>query len=135
MKAKAHKNSADRGKTLNFILSSIKGGLVSVLAAFVLIVIFALVIKLTNLSEEWFQPVTQVIKGIALIIGICSAMKGEKPSVFIGTLAGIIFTLLAFTLFSVIDDGFNFSLNLIYDLLFGAGGGTLIALMCKIAKK
>ena len=135
MKTKTKKAPVQKGKTLNFLLASLKGGLVAVLAAFVLIVIFALIIKLTNLPESWFQPITQVIKGVALIIGICSAMKGNDLSLLTGTLAGIIFTLLAFTLFSFIDDGFNFGLNLLFDILFGAGGGTLVALMCKIAKK
>ena len=101
-------------------LTVLKGALVSLSVSLVGILIFAFFIKYVAVPTAAIKPVNQVIKGLSLLIGCFIALrKSDKMGLVTGLLIGLLYTILAFLVFSILDGNFEFSKTLVNDLLFG----------------
>lgn len=110
--------------------SVIKGALVSISITLVLILLFAFVLRYTNLSDRWIFPVNQVIKVISLFVGITIAVKCAKEKGFIkGILIALLYFVLNLIIFSILQGRFSFSLSHIYDMLLTILAGGLIGVI------
>ena len=109
----------DENKNALFV-SVIKGSLISLAVSLVGILIFAFFIKYVAVPTSFIQPINQVIKGISLLVGSFFALKKVKEMGLVtGLLIGLVYTILAFVVFSILDGNFEFSKTLVNDLLFG----------------
>ena len=109
----------DENKNALFV-SVIKGSLISLAVSLVGILIFAFFIKYVAVPTSFIQPINQVIKGISLLVGTFFALKKVKEMGLVtGLLIGLVYTILAFVVFSILDGNFEFSKTLVNDLLFG----------------
>lgn len=109
----------------NFFKCLIKGSLIALSISLIAICIFAFVLRFCDLSEEVIKPVNQIIKIVSVLVGAYIGMKGCKEMGLItGFFIGLLYTLLAFVVFSLLNGAFNFNSSLINDLIFGgiAGG-------------
>lgn len=102
------------------ILSSVlKGSLISVSVSLVLILVFALLIKFLNIPDSVIQPVNQAIKIISIFCGCWFALKNFPKRGFVtGALLGVVYTILAYLIFSVLSKTFSFDITLFIDILF-----------------
>ena len=101
-----------------------------------LILIFAMILKFTNIPESIISPVNQVIKGISVFLGVFIALKKHKQQGLIcGLLIGFMFTIVAFLTFSTLSGCFEFSMSLITDIVFGAIIGGICGIICVNLKK
>lgn len=108
-------------KSISFstVLSIIKSCLLGVISTLIGIVLLAVTLKFTDLSSSGITAINNVIKAISIFITI-SVLKrtnGEKliiKSIF----AGVLYALLSFIIFSVLNGYFSFDLSFVYDLLF-----------------
>ncbi|MBE7074497.1 MAG: TIGR04086 family membrane protein [Clostridiales bacterium] len=108
-----------------FIKSLIKGSLMALSISLIAICIFAFVLRFCDISADAIKPINQVIKIVSILIGAFYALKKNKEMGLItGFLIGILYTILAFIVFSILNGGFSFQASLINDLIFGgiAGG-------------
>ena len=71
-------------------------------------VILATVLLWSPLPDSIIYPVNQVVKGLAIIIGTLSFIRGEKGFIK-GGAAGLIFTALSYLAFSAIGGDFSLS--------------------------
>ena len=119
------KNSA------TLILHSVKGAIVALVVAMVLILAFAFAVKWFTLSEGVINPINQIIKIVSIFFGVLGACKVSHNKYFIkGLLVGGLFALASFILFSMLNNfSFNFDMTVVWDILFG----TLIGGFCSIA--
>lgn len=102
-------------------LQILKGAIFAVSISLVGILLFALLIKFTNLNEKWILPINQVIKIVSIFFGIMLAFnRGTNKGFLKGMLIGFIYTVLAYVVFSILARQFNFTLNSITDMIFGA---------------
>lgn len=102
-------------------LQILKGAIFAVSISLVGILLFALLIKFTNLNEKWILPINQVIKIVSIFFGIMLAFnRGTNKGFLKGMLIGFIYTVLAYVVFSILARQFSFTLNSITDMLFGA---------------
>lgn len=102
-------------------LQILKGAIFAVSISLVGILLFALLIKFTNLNEKWILPINQVIKIVSIFFGIMLAFdKGTNKGFLKGMLIGFIYTVLAYVVFSILARQFSFTLNSITDMIFGA---------------
>ncbi|MCL2540345.1 MAG: TIGR04086 family membrane protein [Firmicutes bacterium] len=131
------KVGSDSGKSGGFLLGVIKGSAYAVIVSLVCILLFAVIIKYTAIPEAWIQPVNQVIKGLSVLIGAWAAAKKIKSNGWLmGLLIGLVYTILAFLVFSILDGEFRFTLNILNDLLFGGIMGLIAGiLMVNIIKR
>ena len=135
MKLKAKKSSIKMPKNA-FVFSVAKGALVAVCVSLVLVLMFAFLLKFTNIPESTIKPVNQVIKGLSILIGVFVGLRKSKELGLVsGLLIGFIYTIVAFVVFSILGGVFAFGLTFLSDILFGAGMGAICGIICVNLKK
>ena len=120
-------------KTQNLPLSSkkaflqvLKGAVIAVIISLILVLLFALIIKLTDISDSVITPVNQIIKIVSIFIGVYFELKNSYYSgMFKGIMVGLIYTLLSFLVFSALDGTFMLDTSFVNDLLFGGITGAI----------
>jgi len=132
MKAKTLKEK----RQPNFVLSILKGAIIGLCVALVGILLFAFVLRFTNVSDKIITPVNQVIKGVSIFFGVFLGIRKQKDlGLFKGFLIGLSFTMLAFFVFSILDGGFVFDKTFFNDLIFGSIIGAICGIICVNLKK
>ena len=113
----------------NFVSQIIKGTLTAISIALVLILLFAIVIRFTSLSDWLIKPINQVIKIVCILIGVKVSLKGDNEKGWLkGLTIGFFFSVIAFLLFSILGSTFNFGFSTIVDIVFSS----LIGLICGV---
>ena len=98
----------------------LRGSLFAVAVSLIGILIFAFIIKLTNINDNFIGPVNQAIKGISVLMGCFYASKQASTNGLIkGILIGITYTILSFLIFSVLSSQIQLTKTLVNDILFG----------------
>ena len=108
-----------------FFTSLIKGSLIALSISLIAICLFAFILRFCDISEEAIKPINQIIKIASIVIGAYIGMKNcREMGLITGFFVGILYTILAFVIFSLLNGGFDFKSSLINDLIFGgiAGG-------------
>lgn len=119
-----------------FVFSVTKGALVAVCVSLVLVLMFAFLLKFTNIPESTIKPVNQVIKGLSILIGVFVGLRKSKELGLVsGLLIGFIYTIVAFVVFSILGGVFAFDLTFLSDILFGAVMGAICGIICVNLKK
>ena len=128
--------SATEHSKSNIILQLTKGTFWALSFALLAILIFAFVIKYTDISSNAIQPINQVIKALSILLGCFVFGKKIKTKGWLwGAVIGILFTILAFIVFSILDGSFVFSVSLLNDILFGAIMGAIAGVICISLRK
>ncbi len=136
MKLKARRIKEENPNKKTLLMSIVKGCLTALCVSLVGILIFAFILKFTNISDSVINPVNQVIKGASIFLGVFIGLKKEKEMGLVsGLLIGILFTMIAFTVFSVLDGRFVFDRTLLNDMLFGGIMGAICGIICVNIKK
>lgn len=132
-KAKVRELKTNTSPILKYIL---KGSLIALSVSLVLILVFAFILKFTNISDGIIMPVNQVIKGISVFLGVFLGLKKSKElGLICGLLIGFIYTIMAFLVFSILNGGFSFDITLLTDIVFGAIIGAICGIICVNIKK
>lgn len=121
-------------KEKGFTVSFIKGVFTAVISALVGVLIFALIIKMANLSSGVVKPVNQFIKVISIFLGCFFAVSGKRGYIK-GGLIGIISIIIIYLLFALISGANVFSSGFIIDLLFSLAVGVLSGILAVNFKK
>ena len=93
-----------------------------------LVLIFALVIKLTGVGGNAIGIVNQIIKFVSVFLGILFGVKDGSKWFFKGILGGTLFAIITFLIFSAIGSEFNFG-NMIIDIVLCSLVGLVSALI------
>lgn len=114
----------------------VKGSLVAVCCSLLLILIFAFLLKFTNIPETIINPINQVIKGISVFAGVFLGIsKTRKRGLVGGVIIGLTYSLVAFFVFSILAGYFVFDLTFLTDLLFSGIIGGVCGIICVNLKK
>lgn len=126
MKAKQVKlNSSQK----SFYGQVIIGALSAISMALILILLFAVIIRFTSLSDTFIKPVNQVIKIVCILFGVKLGVKHNPTKGWVkGSLIGFTFSLVAYLLFSILGGSFNFGWTTVVDVIFS----TIIGFICGI---
>lgn len=123
-------------KDRSFLLAIIKGSLIALCISLVGILIFAFILKFASISDKAIRPINQIIKGVSVLIGVFVAMrKVDKMGLVGGLLIGLVYTILAFVVFSTLDGHFVLNLTLLNDLLFGGIMGAICGIIAVNVKR
>lgn len=116
--------SSDSGR---FFPQLIKGILTGVIATIAGILIFAVIVNLTGLSQSVIKGVNQFIKIISVFIGCLFSFSGEKGLIK-GAITGLtvtVITYLIFLLFGAASFGTGFFIDLALLTVVGAISGII----------
>lgn len=120
----------------NPILMVIKGVFWAVSVSLLGVLLFAVVIKYTSITESAIQPINQVIKIISILLGCLVVGKKISSKGWLwGLIIGVAYTIVAFIVFSILDGSFNITGNLFNDILFGGILGLIAGVICISLRK
>ena len=112
------------------------GTLCALSFSLILILIFAFLLKFTNIPDSAINPVNQIIKGVSVFGGVFVGLKKSRELGLVsGVLIGFIYTILAFVVFSILSGSLVFDLTFATDMIFGAVIGGICGIICVNIKK
>lgn len=108
----------------------IKGSIFAIVLSLILLLIFAMLLAYTNISETTMVPVVITIAGISIFIGsTISTIRIKKNGLLNGSLVGLIYILLLYLCSSICFAGFSLNINSIITIcvcvLCGMIGGII----------
>ena len=111
-------------------ITIIKGTVISLVLTLLLLLVFAIILTYTNVSESMIPAVIIVITAISLLIGSSIANKKiKKNGILNGGMIGGIYLLSLYIISSVINGSFSMGLKSIImvtiGILFGIIGGII----------
>lgn len=119
-----------------FLKNMFVGTMTALAVSLLLVLVFAFVLKFTNIPDSTIKPVNQIIKAISVFVGVFFSLKKTRElGLIIGFLIGFVYTLLAFLVFSILSGNFVVDITLFTDLAFGAVIGAICGIICVNIKK
>ena len=116
-------------KLNDFWLGVVKGSLWAVSISLIAILLFAVIIRFTNLSDSFIMPINQVIKIFSILIGtLMGAKVNPQKGLKMGFFIGLFYSILAYLIFSILSTNFSFSMTTIIDFVFAS----IIGAICGI---
>lgn len=120
----------------SFLKSIIKGVLVALSVSIIGICVFAFALRFIDISESTIKPINQIIKFGSIIIGVFIALKNSKEMGLVtGFVVGMVYTILAFLVFSLLNGSLEFETSLINDTIFGGIAGGIAGIVAINFKK
>ena len=122
-------------KSMNFsgLLSMIKCCLIGIVATLLGTVIFAFVLKFANLSSMFISYINDFIKVVSIFIMLMCVKRNNSDRLFLkAILAGVIYALISYVVFSILNGGFVFDLSFLYDLLFAVIVSMIVSVIINI---
>lgn len=111
------------------IFRYLKALFVSLIITFACIILFAFIIKWASLPDKVISPVNMAIKAISVFFGAMVLTRNSTKGMLQGLLFAGIYTILAFTIFSILAQKLTLGIGFIADLAFavvvGAIGGAV----------
>ncbi len=110
------------------VLQVLQGVGLALAISLMAMVVFALLLRFTNLSDGIIYPVNQTVKGLAVCAATLIFVRGEKGFVK-GLSVGLLFWVASYLLFGVIGGYFSLSFlaiaELVLAMILGAVSGAL----------
>ena len=132
---KAEKTLKKPTKT-NILKSIIKGTLMAISISLIGICIFAFILRFFDISVGLIKPINQIIKILSVLFGVFYGLKKTTEMGLISGFAiGLLYTIIAFVIFSILNGGFSFDSTLINDVIFGAISGSISGIVVVNVKK
>lgn len=123
------RRSENKGKP-SYLRKAFKGGITGLIVTIVSVLIFAILVKQFKLSDGVISAVNQMIKVMSILIAAyLAACNAPEKKVLAGTLAGVIFVVLGYLTFSLIESQFGKVTLLVADIAMGAVIGMLAAMI------
>lgn len=123
------------GEAPGMVLELFKGTVIAAALSLLLIVIYAVAMWQQWIGTESINIFNTVIKAVsAAAAGAIATARCTKRAWLYGLVAGILYSALAYAVFSILSDVFMFSAAVLADLGIGALSGMLGAMILRAAK-
>ena len=122
-------------KSIKFegILNLLKSALIGIVITLLGTVIFAVVLKFVNLSSNLIAYINNIIKLLAIfIVVICLKKQSNEKLLLRAIIAGVVYSIFSFVIFSILNGGFVFNSSVIYDFLFLIIVSTVVTVIINI---
>ncbi|MBR6778795.1 MAG: YrzE family protein [Clostridia bacterium] len=121
---------------LSGILSIIKCVLLGIVTTLVGIVLFAVVLKFADLSSGVITWINNIIKALSIFIMMSAIKKVNGENLIIKSIvAGALYAVFTFIVFSIMNGSFNFGLGFLYDLLFAVIVSMIVSIILNLLTK
>lgn len=118
------------------IKSLFKGVMCAVIVTLLFILLFAFIVQMSGLSNSVISPVMQVVKIVSIFVAVAIAIKPVKSKGWLyGALVGLLYMVLTFTIFSLLDGHFTIDISALSELLFETLAGLISALLLRMRNK
>lgn len=125
-------------KSVNFdsFINILKSCLLGIVATLLGIVVLAFVLKFVDLSSSTINYINNIIKGLAIFVTMLSIKKHNSNKLMLkAVVAGILYSIISFVVFSILNGEFSLNLSFFYDLLFAIIVAVAITVILNLLKK
>ncbi len=113
-----------------YLKGAIKGALIAMVFTVAVVLLFALIIKETGMADETVAVIDQIIKIGGIIVASYFAIRGlAEKQWLVGGMAGILFVVLSYLVFSLVEGMFGNVALLFSDILMGLLIGLVFAII------
>ena len=114
-------------------LAIIKACLLAIVITLIGVVILALILKFTDLSSNFIGYINDVIKALSIFVMVLFIKKWTEANLLIKSIiGGLLYAILSFVIFSILNGGFAFNMSFVYDLLFSLIASMIVAVIFNI---
>lgn len=99
------------------LIDIVKSCLIAVVSSLVLILIFAIIIKFSGIADNVILAINMVIKSISVVVGILFGIKNARLGAIKGLFSGLLFVLVSYVLFAIINLDGKIDLMMLVDSL------------------
>lgn len=119
--------------TTRYILEIVKAVIIATVASLLCVLLAAFVIKFFNLSTGSVPIINQVIRSLCVLLGCVISLRLPGNGWLRGIIAGFMYAVISFVVFSLIGGGFDFDLTLLNNtvngIVTGFTGGVIAMLI------
>lgn len=113
-----------------------KGVLCAVIITLLFILSFSFIVQICGLGNGVITPVMQVVKVVSIFIAVAIAIKTIKSKAWLyGGLIGLLYMVITFLIFSMLDGKFIVDMTALSDLLFEVLAGVVSAILIRMRNK
>ena len=123
---------------INFsgFLSILKCVLIGIISTLIGILIFSVILKFSTLSSTIISYVNDIIKTFSIfIIVMCVKRKDGNKLLIKALFAGVLYAILSFVIFSILNGSFVLNLSFVYDLLFSMIVSAIVSVIINILNR
>ena len=121
---------------VRWILDIVKTVVVAILSSMIFVLIFALIVKSTDIGEKGIAYVNQGIKIVSVLIGaFVGFKKGGSAGWLKGLIAGLLYVVFSFLVFSLISGSLSWENLSPLDFVTGAAVGAVCGILVVNVKK
>ena len=137
MAVKKVKRTTRNSKRDPFIFHAIKGAITALIVTVAAVLALALIVKQSGMDETKISAINQAIKVVSIFIaGLISSRSVNEKQLFTGSVSGLLYVIIGYVAFSLIEGEWGDILLLMADLAMGAVVGALVGLIFgKLLKK
>ena len=114
----------ENSSTGNGLFQIIKGAALALATSLLAAIVFASILRVTELPDAIIYPVNQTLKVLAVCLGTIAFVRGDKGFIKGGAI-GLIFTALSYLTFSAIGGNFSLSGFVVAELLLNVAAGAV----------
>ncbi len=115
------------------VMGVLKACLLAIVSTLIGIVIFAIILKFTDLSSGVIDYINDIIKAISIFVMVLFIKKWTDGNLLIKSIiGGLLYSVLSFVIFSILNGGFSFNMSIVYDLLFSLISAMIVAVIFNI---
>ena len=114
----------ENSSTGNGLFQIIKGAALALAASLLAAIVFASILRVTELPDAVIYPVNQTLKVLAVCLGTIAFVRGDKGFIKGGAI-GLIFTALSYLTFSAIGGDFSLSWMIAVEVLIALFAGVV----------
>ena len=102
-----------------------KGVIFSFIISVLTVIVFAIIVKFANLSSKAVEIVNIALKIISILTGTLLAVGSGRQGLFKGGIIGLLFVLVSYLVFSLINGSFSVNPLTAFDVIFCLVAGLL----------
>lgn len=102
-----------------------KGVIFSLIISVLTVIVFAIIVKFANLSSKTVEIVNIALKIISILAGTLLAVGSGRQGLFKGGIIGLLFVLVSYLVFSLINGSFSVNPLTAFDVIFCLVAGLL----------
>lgn len=119
----------EKGSITHSLLDIVRAVVVALIVNLILVLVVAAVAKYTSISSTAALAVNQVCKVVAITVGTLFGFRSKRFGLVLGIVAGLLYTVAAMGIFSLLGGTPLFASSNVFDYLLGAGAGAVAGVL------
>ncbi len=118
-----------------FFFDILRATVIAVIVSLVTVLVFSLIVNLTNVNEKIILPINEAIKAVSILAGCFIGFKELKFGAFKGAISGLLYTFLSILIFGIISHSVKFNALSLIDVALGIVAGAISGIIVVNIKK